>query len=80
MPRSEKSRNTSLQHVTTPVPRSPFLQTMKEGFSFGLGNSLAHRFIGSLIPSVKSPVDNKEYTQCMSDTNDKAGCEYLLHK
>jgi hypothetical protein len=53
---------------------------MKEGFSFGLGNSLAHRFIGSLIPSGKSSVENKEYTQCMTDTNDKAGCEHLLHR
>lgn len=82
MPRSSniKPRNTAVQHLNTPLPQRSFLQTMKEGLSFGIGNSLAHRFIGSLSPSLKSPVENKEYTQCMKDTNDKSGCEYLLDK
>lgn len=63
--------------------RPSFLQTMKEGVSFGIGNSLGHRLVGAILgPStVQTPkVDKKheEYEQCMKDTNDKSGCEYLL--
>ena len=63
------------------VPQKPFLQTMKEGMAFGLGSSIGHRIVGSLLgSSTHSPLNtrNEEYEKCMKDTNDKSGCEYLL--
>jgi hypothetical protein len=64
------------------VPQRPsFLQTMKEGMAFGLGSSIGHRIVGSLLsPSTHSPINtkNEEYEKCVKDTNDKSGCEYLL--
>ena len=62
------------------IPQKPsFLQTMNEGAALGIGSSLGHRLVGSVMgQSVvqKSTVEN-EYEQCMKD-NDKAGCEHLL--
>jgi len=62
-----------------------FLQTIKEGVALGVGSSIGHRIVGSILghanvantplPSSK----NYEYEQCMKDNNDKAVCEYLLN-
>ena len=63
------------------VPRPSFLQTMKEGVALGVGSSIGHRIVGSILGTthVESPIINKnnEYEQCMKE-NDKAACEYLL--
>ena len=63
--------------------RPSFLQTMKEGVALGLGSSLGHRLVGSIMgPAiVQNPIIDKkelEYEQCMKDNNDKSGCEHLL--
>ena len=59
-----------------------FLQTMKEGFGLGIGSSIGHRIVGSILGSTNistsSVIKNDEYEQCMKDNNDKTGCEYLL--
>jgi hypothetical protein len=69
------------------IPQKPsFLQTMKEGVALGVGSSIGHRIVGSVMgaPQVQTSqvqtVDKKkeEYEQCMKDTNDKAGCEHIL--
>ena len=66
------------------IPQKPsFLQTMKEGVALGIGSSIGHRIVGAFMgPAiVQTPVVDKkqeEYEQCMKDTNDKSGCEYLL--
>jgi len=63
------------------VPQKPFLQTMKEGMAFGLGSSIGHRIVGSILtPSTHSPLNtsNEEYEKCVKENNDKSGCEYLL--
>jgi hypothetical protein len=61
------------------------MQTVKEGFSFGVGSALAHRVIGGLFgPS--SPQEPKrrltEYEQCLAEHRDfaesTAFCAYLL--
>jgi len=99
MPRRSSSPSLSQKKITTPlaidykknlpaviVAQKPsFLQTMKEGVALGVGSSIGHRIVGSIlgpanaanaeIPSVSK---NNEYEQCMKDTNDKAACEYLL--
>ncbi len=66
------------------IPQKPsFLQTMKEGVALGVGSSLGHRLVGSIMgPSIvqKPIVDKKqeEYEQCMKDNDDKTGCSHLL--
>jgi hypothetical protein len=77
------SFNKNIPAITSQRPS--FLDTMKDGLSFGIGNSLGHRVVGAIlgpstvqIPTV--PKKNEEYEQCIKDTNDKTGCEYLLSK
>ena len=79
---------TNLPAIITQKPS--FLQTVKDGIGYGIGSSLGHRLVGSIMGSYdggrshaggpqiiqKSTVEN-EYEQCMKD-NDKAGCEHLL--
>lgn len=64
------------------IPERPsFLQTMKEGVALGVGSSIGHRIVGSIMgPSIVQTVDKKqeEYEQCMKDNNDKTGCEHIL--
>ena len=92
MPRStspSKQRNMPIkypEHRNLPalIPqKSSFLQTMKEGVALGVGSSLGHRLVGSVMgPTIiqKPSVDNKqeEYEKCMKDNDDKSGCEHLL--
>jgi hypothetical protein len=66
------------------VPQKPsFLQTMKEGLAFGIGSSLGHGLIGSVMgPTiVQKPIVSKkqeEYEKCIKDNDDKSGCNHLL--
>jgi len=58
------------------IPQKPsFLQTMKEGLAFGVGNAVAHRIIGSIPNTVKEVERPLEYEQCMKEYDDKAVCE-----
>lgn len=70
------------EHKNLPaiMPQKPFLQTMKEGMAFGLGSSIGHRIVGSLLGSSIPVVNtkNEEYEKCIKENNDKSGCEYLL--
>ena len=93
MPRSSSPSTASKSKNLTTMPasfnknipaitssRPSFLQTMKEGLAFGVGNSLAHRIVGTMgQPSLNKLIDNnQEYEQCMKDNNDKLGCEHIL--
>ena len=65
MPRNH-TQSTNLKKSNAPVPvlssrlvksqqpSSSFLQTIKEGFGFGLGSSIAHTLMGSLFGSNRS--------------------------
>jgi hypothetical protein len=98
MPRRSSSPSVSQKKTTLPlaidykknlpavtVAQKPsFLQTMKEGVALGVGSSIGHRIVGSILgtgypgnPVAPSINKNNEYEQCMKD-NDEAGCEYLL--
>lgn len=58
------------------IPQKPsFLQTMKEGFAFGIGNTIAHKIIGSIPNTIKGPEHPIEYEECMKEYDDKAACE-----
>ena len=103
MPRRSSSPPVSQKKVTMPLAidykknlpaitvaqRPSFLQTMKEGVALGVGSSIGHRIVGSILgtgypvnpvnpvnPAAPS-VSNHEYEQCMKDNNE-AACEYLL--
>jgi len=77
---------TNLPAIITQKPS--FLQTVKDGIGYGIGSSLGHRLVGSIMGShdggrshdggptiIQKPT--LEYEQCMKE-NDKASCEYLL--
>jgi len=100
MPRRSSSPSVSQKKITTLplatdykknlpaviVAQKPsFLQTMKEGVALGVGSSIGHRIVGSMLghanaanTSPPSVAKNHEYEQCMKDNTDKAACEYLL--
>ena len=82
------SRHTVPQPSTSPSPPG-FLQTMKEGFGFGLGSSIAHNTISSLFgnsttkPDPLEPLEPKYslidlYSKCLDKGQDN--CEFLLKK
>ena len=92
---SRRQTSKSLQTVhktippTQPVPikESSFGSVVKQGFGWGLGNSIAHSLMNtvsnSLIvsdPVPKVELDSKQlaYKQCMADFDDKESCKHLL--
>ena len=70
-------------------PRPSFLQTIKEGLAFGVGNSIGHRIVGAafgeptlrvgMSPQKPSPetTSSEEYEQCMKKYDDVAVCKKL---
>jgi len=52
-----------------------FLQTMKDGMAFGVGNAIAHKIIGSIPNTIIGNGKSVEYEQCMKEYDDKAVCE-----
>jgi hypothetical protein len=70
-----------------PIKESSFGSVVKQGFGWGLGNSIAHSLMNtvsnSLIvsdPVPKVELDSKQlaYKQCMVDFDDKESCKHLL--
>jgi hypothetical protein len=69
---------------TVPAPTVPvqpsFMQSIKQGFGFGMGSSIAHNIFDS--PKTVTHVHtapNQSYTQCMKDSdNDVEACKHLL--
>lgn len=72
--------------IIQPTHSSPSLfQTVKEGFSFGLGSAIAHRIVGGLFASPPGQTKERvitEYEQCLIEHRDfgdsTAMCSYLL--
>jgi len=72
------------------VERPSFTQVIKEGLAFGVGQSIAHRVVGSVLGSTVSttptaptapaaPTDNYAYVQCLKESmNDENACKHLL--
>jgi hypothetical protein len=67
--------------------RPSFLQTMKEGISFGVGSSIGHRIVGAAFGEPTPRVGmmtsqteklQEEYEQCMKKYDDIAGCKRIL--
>lgn len=94
--RSKQSRNLPVVHNSMPpvtqstdTSRPSFTQTIKEGFAFGVGSSIAHSiFRPAAAPVIAPPLPTestkpekalpKEYVQCMKDFDNKEACAYLL--
>jgi len=79
--------------LPSPFPSAPspsFANVAKQGFSWGIGNALAHTVINKMMglgPTVAAdpitPTTNtgpKEvaYMQCVKDFGDAEGCKHLL--
>lgn len=96
MTRTSKKTSPSIIHKPTavfPTSERPSLgQTMKEGFSFGLGASLAQNAVNGAInffslPKTSNPVENTkvqasliEYEKCLKySSNDTDLCKTLLN-
>jgi hypothetical protein len=85
----EKKIPTMPRVPTVPINSRPsFLQTMKEGISFGVGNSIGHQLVGMIFqkPSVTGDLRvsspgaalKQEYEQCMTKYDDLAVCKRIL--
>jgi len=85
------SPNVAKAALAPNVTGSSLMQTVKEGFSFGLGSAIAHRVVGGLFGSSSSPPppppqeakrSPTEYEQCLAEHRDfgdsTAMCSYLL--
>jgi len=99
MPRSANKPVVAHKHTTSvpatfpatfPVSRpSSLLQTVKDGFGFGVGSAIAHRMVSAVAgpqvraepQSVSPEIDqrNLAYEQCLVENpNDVIVCKYLL--
>ena len=94
MPRSQKSA--VVIHKPAPVPaiiqpKPSFLQTVKEGFSFGVGSSIAHNVVNRMFASsstapekvqMQTQTQPREYEQCLAEHSDfvdsSSYCAHLL--
>ena len=79
MPRKEnKMLPKYIPPLALPAPQSnkpSFLSVLKDGFAFGLGNSLAHRLLSS-SPAQPTNKTNPEYELCVKEKNEN--CENYL--
>jgi hypothetical protein len=70
------------------VQRSPsFFQAIQDGVGFGIGSSIAHSAVKSMLTpseknttfSEKNTTFSKEFIQCMKESNNNIdGCSHLL--
>jgi len=74
MTRTSKRRN-SLTVQTPTIAQPTFGQTVKQGIAFGVGQSIAHRIVGSVLGSDIKEVSvsrsdaKPEFIQCMKESN-----------
>jgi len=69
-------------------PAPSFASVAKQGFSWGIGNALAHAAINKMMgfgPAVADPITppgqnpkQVAYTQCVKDFGDADSCKHLL--
>lgn len=87
MPRKERKSSSPLKYpvkssplqaqpaLTTRAPQSSFFGTIKEGFAFGIGSSIARNIFASPQPATQpatqptpSEIEKMTFTQCMDKT------------
>jgi hypothetical protein len=74
-------------HVAVrPTPTPSLMSTVKEGFSFGVGSSIAHNLFSIMFNSTSPKIQpvNKEYETCMKEhsffENRESICSEYLKK
>lgn len=92
MPRSTKPStviknrpsNSVIQNRPSTVIQRPsessLFSSIKQGFGFGMGSSIAHNIFNSRAVHVKDKTIDKstEFKQCMEKTNNYEECETIL--
>lgn len=88
MNRNRKAKSVAVVQKTPLPPIPSSASVAKQGFSWGIGNALAHTAINRMIGSAEpTPATNTSqntspkqvaYTQCMKDFGDAEGCKHLL--
>jgi hypothetical protein len=87
-------KQSSLPPQSIEISRPTMFQSVKEGFGFGIGSSIAHNIFRSSptqsqerkdlpaqVQEYKSVTNlPKEYVQCMKDFENKDACAYLLEE
>ena len=75
--------------ISHPIKEYSFGSMVKQGFGWGLGNSLAHSAMNTIANTFTSPEVKPEptlkldstllaYKQCMVEFDDKEACKHLL--
>lgn len=89
---SRRRSSNSLQKIPTlpqpvPIKESSFGSVVKQGFGWGLGNSLAHTLINTISrttevsePIIENKIDSTQtmYKQCILEFDDKEACKHLI--
>jgi hypothetical protein len=84
MPRQNQTKPKSLTNtkmlVTPIVPKNSILSSIKEGFGFGVGSTIARNMVNSIMSP--TPVNSSnciEYKKCL-ESNDRYECFANLDK
>ena len=62
--------------VPVPTSKPSFLNTIKDGIAYGIGNAIAHRMVGGALNGGGTPIANRtiEYEECLKEST-KEDCE-----
>lgn len=86
MPRSAKQTNSPPPKSTIPAPapkssiQAPsMMDTMKQGFSFGIGSSIAHNLFKPRAMTTQESMHDL-YNKCMEKNDSTINCNVYLEK
>lgn len=85
MPRTSKPTNSPAPKSSIPAPKSSIqapsmLDTMKQGFSFGIGSSIAHNMMNSIFRPAPKESMHDLYNKCMEKNDSTINCNVYLEK
>ena len=93
MPRSAKQTNSKpmipppKSAIPAPAPKSTIpapsmMDTIKQGFSFGIGSSIAHNMMNSIFRPAPNPKESMHdlYNKCMEKNDSTINCNVYLEK
>ncbi len=87
MPRSAKQTNSPppKSSIPAPAPKSSIpapsmMDTMKQGFSFGIGSSIAHNIMNSIFRPAPKESMHDLYNKCIEKNDSTINCNVYLEK